>query len=133
MRIKLNRVHYLPNDLKPGILYVSDEYGIAAHLCPCGCGSKVITPLGPAEWKLKVTYRGPTLYPSIGNWQLPCKSHYWITEGRINWSRIYTKQQIEEVRQAEENRLKEFEEMLSTSKPKCLLRFIQWIISKLGR
>ena len=23
------------------------------------------------------------MYPSVGNWQLPCRSHYWIEEGEI--------------------------------------------------
>ena len=26
------------------------------------------------------------LYPSIGNWQFPCRSHYWIRRNRIIWA-----------------------------------------------
>jgi len=33
MKIELQHVHYMPKDLKPGVLYVSEEFGIAAHLC----------------------------------------------------------------------------------------------------
>ena len=45
--IKLERVQYMPKQLSPGILYVSEKYSVAGHLCACGCGNKVITPLGP--------------------------------------------------------------------------------------
>ena len=40
----LERVTYIPKELGQGKLYVSTEYGVAAHLCACGCGSKVVTP-----------------------------------------------------------------------------------------
>lgn len=53
--MELQRVHYMPKDLKPGILYVSEEFGAAAHLCACGCGMKVSTPLGPTEWSVEET------------------------------------------------------------------------------
>ena len=52
MKIELQRVHYMPKELKPGVLYVSEEFGAAAHLCACGCGAKIRTPLGPTEWTL---------------------------------------------------------------------------------
>jgi len=82
MTIALQRVHYMPKELKPGILYVSEEFGIAAHLCPCGCGSKIRTPLGPTEWSVEATNSGPSLRPSVGNWQQACQSHYWIDRAK---------------------------------------------------
>jgi hypothetical protein len=102
LKIELQHVHYMPKDLKLGVLYVSQEFGIAAHLCPCGCGSKINTPLGPTEWTLEETRKGPTLRPSIGNWQRPCQSHYWITEGKIVWSTKWTPDQIAAGYRAEE-------------------------------
>lgn len=81
--IQLVRVHYVPQVLEPGRLYVSEEFGAVVHLCACGCGAKVSTPLGPAEWSLHETDQGPSLRPSVGNWQHPCQSHYWIDAGRI--------------------------------------------------
>ena len=39
--IKLERVQYIPKQLSPGILYVTERYSVAAHLCACGCGNKV--------------------------------------------------------------------------------------------
>ena len=69
MKIELQRVQYMPKELKQGVLYVSEEFGAAAHLCACGCGSKIRTPLGPTEWAFEETDNGPTLCPSVGNWQ----------------------------------------------------------------
>ena len=76
-------VKSIPDKIAPGILYVSMEYGMVAHLCACGCGREVMTPLTPTDWKL--TYDGDaiTLHPSIGNWGFPCRSHYWIKSSQI--------------------------------------------------
>ena len=104
MKIKLLRVHKMPQALDPGILYVSEEYEIAMHLCPCGCGSKVSTPLGPTDWRFSDDRRGPSLYPSVGNWQKPCQSHYWIRNGEIVWAPKWTQEQILEGRRMEQKR-----------------------------
>ena len=68
MKVELQRVHYMPKEIKSGVLYVSEEFDIAMHLCPCGCGSKIKTPLGPTEWSFEATTSGPSLRLSIGNW-----------------------------------------------------------------
>lgn len=101
-KINLLRVKYLPVVLEPEILYVSEEFEVAGHLCPCGCGNKIITPLGPTDWSLTVYKNKPTLYPSIGNWQIPCRSHYWISKGEIKWSYQWSEEQILAGRKAEE-------------------------------
>lgn len=93
-KIKLLKVDYMPAQLQPGILYVAAHFGTAAHLCACGCGTKIRTPLGPTEWVLKETSEGPSLYPSIGNWQIKCQSHYWIRGGGIKWSDKWTAEEI---------------------------------------
>jgi len=94
----------MPKELSPGILYVSEEFRTAAHLCACGCGSKVRTPLGPTAWSLEASKAGPTLRPSVGNWQKPCRSHYWITQGNVIWAEDWTPEQIAAGRQQEETR-----------------------------
>lgn len=94
MRFRLERVRTMPAQLESGVLYVSEEFETAAHLCACGCGSKVRTPLGPAEWRFTDDPAGPSLDPSIGNWQRPCKAHYWIEKGRIEWSAQWSTEQI---------------------------------------
>lgn len=107
-KIKLKRVHYIPKDLEPGVLYISEEFGAAAHLCACGCGAKIRTPLGPTEWSFTETSIGPTLSPSIGNWQQPCQSHYFIRNGQVVWASKWTQEQIEAGRIAEELRRKTY-------------------------
>jgi hypothetical protein len=104
MRMRLERVKYMPAALQPGVLYVAEEFGAAAHLCACGCGRKVRTPLSPTEWRLEETPQGPTLHPSVGNWQAPCRSHYVIRRGEICWAGQWTDQQILRGRQDEERR-----------------------------
>tara|TARA_R110002072_G_scaffold86608_4_gene195399 strand:- start:2959 stop:3360 length:402 start_codon:yes stop_codon:yes gene_type:complete len=102
MGIRLERVQYMPKELKPDVLYVAEEFGAAAHLCACGCGAKIRTPLGPTEWSLEETPNGPSLYPSVGNWQQACKSHYWIHRGEIRWAFNWTPAQVEAGRRREE-------------------------------
>lgn len=79
-------VEFIPERLEPGKLYISRRYSTASHLCCCGCGLKVVTPLNPAKWRLTESRGTVSLYPSIGNWGFPCQSHYWITEGRVRWA-----------------------------------------------
>ena len=71
--------------LESGILYVSMKYAICGHLCACGCGEKVITPLSPKQWKIAYNGEDVTLYPSIGNYAFACQSHYFLTNGNIIW------------------------------------------------
>lgn len=106
--LKLLHVEYLPKELESGILYVSKEFAVAGHLCPCGCGSKIITPLGHTEWKFTERKGEATLYPSLGNWQLPCRSHYWIRKGKIKWSYSWSDEKIEKGRKAEEELRKKY-------------------------
>jgi hypothetical protein len=102
MKFEIQHVKYMPKTLQSGVLYVSREFETAAHLCACGCGLKVRTPLGPTEWALEETPPGPSLYPSIGNWQQPCQSHYWITRGEVIWAPKWSPEQIVAGRQAEQ-------------------------------
>lgn len=127
MKIELQRVHYMPKELKPGVLYVSEAFGVAAHLCACGCGSKVRTPLSPTEWSLEETDAGPTLHPSVGNWQQACQSHYWITRGKVIWSTKWTPEQIAEGRRAEEQRRRVYYDALYRQQGGILYGFWRWI------
>jgi hypothetical protein len=113
--LRLLSVTYLPNDLEPGILYVSKKYGVAGHLCPCGCGNKIITPLGSTEWHLIIDKGKLSLYPSIGNWQLPCKSHYWILNGEIEWSYQWSEEQIKAGWESEDLRRKFYFDKLASN------------------
>lgn len=79
---KIEFVHYIPKEFNQGVLYISMEYSLVMHLCACGCGEKVATPLSPDDWKLYYDGELITLSPSVGNWDFPCRSHYWIKRNK---------------------------------------------------
>lgn len=78
-------VEFIPKNLDEGILYISRRFSTASHLCCCGCGSKVVTPLNPAKWQLTEHSNGVSLSPSIGLGTFACRSHYWIRNGVVDW------------------------------------------------
>ncbi len=127
MRFSLQRVHYMPKELKPGVLYVSEEFGIALHLCACGCGAKIRTPLGPTEWSVEETRTGPTLRPSVGNWQQSCQSHYLITRGNVTWASQWTTEQIANGRRREEERRQAYYKDLDQKREGITKRFWRWL------
>lgn len=88
-------VQYIPEQLQEGVLYISTTYATAAHRCFCGCGREVVTPLSPTDWTLSFNGETVSLSPSIGNWSLPCRSHYWIQDNRIEWSGEMTQKAID--------------------------------------
>ena len=115
-------VEYIPEQIHDGALYISQRYQTATHKCCCGCGQEVVTPIGPTNWALRMERGAVTLDPSIGNWSLPCRSHYWIRDGKVVWAAPMSRQQIERGRAydqrsrdlyiAEVNREKEQKERL---------------------
>jgi len=90
-------VEFIPEKLDPGVLYISKRFSTASHLCCCGCGLEVVTPLKPSKWQLIDRNGTVSLTPSIGNWGFPCQSHYWIRSGHIVWARQMSRRQIEQV------------------------------------
>ena len=130
-KIRLERVHYMPQDLSPGVLYVSEEFGVAAHLCACGCGTKVRTPIGPAEWSVKETDGGPTLRPSVGNWQQACQSHYLITGGEVVWAERWSTEEIAEGRRREEKCRRKYYK--AQNRKWGLLAIWRWVKNLFGR
>lgn len=77
---------------------MSIYYTTAVHLCACGCGSEVVTPLSPFDWKLLFNGETLSLTPSIGNWGFLCQSHYWIRNNGVYWARKWTIDEIRESR-----------------------------------
>jgi hypothetical protein len=88
-------VEFIPGSRKDGAIYVSLAYATAVHNCCCGCGSKVVTPFSPTDWKLIFDGESISLHPSIGNWSFPCRSHYWIRCNNVVWARRMSKKEIE--------------------------------------
>lgn len=92
-------VENFPAAMEQGVLYVSIAYSTCGHLCCCGCGQEVITPLSPAQWSFTYDGESISLAPSVGNWALSCQSHYWIRKGAVQWSRRYSSAEVAENRE----------------------------------
>lgn len=98
-RLRPEFVEFIPEQLFEGVLYVSRRYSTAAHLCCCGCGHEVVTPLNPAKWHLSERGGAVSLTPSIGNWSFPCQSHYWVERNSIRWAAAMSPELIVEVKE----------------------------------
>lgn len=83
-------------------------------MCVCGCGNEVVTPLSPNGWQLMFDGKTVSLYPSIGNWNFECKSHYWIRRNMIVHAKEWKKEEVEFGREKEIKRKR---------KPKRKLKF----------
>ncbi len=127
MKIELEYVHYMPKELKPCVLYVSKEFKTAAHLCACGCGAKIRTSLAATEWSFEETDSGPSLYPSVGNWQQKCQSHYWINSGEVRWADKWSPEQIAIGRYGEEKRRRNHYDTIDRQQNGIVLRFLNWV------
>jgi len=128
----------IPRELEQGVLYISRKYNTASHLCCCGCGLKVVTPLSQAKWQLRERDGHVSLHPSIGNWGFPCRSHYWIRDSRVIWAGDMTEDQVRAVRKRDARLLDEYirseqpalPRTDDTGKPKqpgLLMSFWQWV------
>ena len=97
-RIRHEFVETMPPQREEGVLYVSIPFATAVHNCFCGCGTKVVTPIKPAGWEL--TYDGDTvsLWPSVGSWGLPCRSHYIIRKDTVVWAGDMSQERIDQGR-----------------------------------
>ena len=107
-------VRTVPRDLEAGVLYVSMEFATAVHSCCCGCGERIVTPFTPTDWKMVFDGETISLSPSVGNWQIPCRSHYVIRNGRVVDAGPWSQAQVEQgLKQEETVRKKYFEEHAS--------------------
>jgi len=98
-RLRHEFVEFLPEVLEEGLLYISIPYATASHLCCCGCGHHVVTPISPTDWKLIFDGETVSLDPSIGNWSFPCRSHYWIKRDAVRWEGRYSPDQVAATRE----------------------------------
>lgn len=87
-------VEFVPRDIEPAVLYISIDYATVVHLCASGCGNRVVTPLSPAGWQLLFDGETVSLTPSIGNWGLPCHSHYFIRRNGVVWAATWSRQRV---------------------------------------
>jgi len=109
-------VEFIPSEIEPGKLYISIPYATAVHKCCCGCGSEVVTPLSPTDWKLIFDGQTVSLSPSIGNWSFKCQSHYWIKCNSISWSGAWSEDEIRLNRESDREKKLHIGSSLSTEK-----------------
>jgi hypothetical protein len=95
-------VQCIPDRLEDGVLYISERFRTCSHNCCCGCGEEVVLPLSPAEWQLSREGEAVSLWPSVGNWDYACKSHYVIRRNQVRWAGAMTALQIKRVKQRDE-------------------------------
>ena len=84
--------------IQPGQMLVSEfspgSYACCKLHCPCGCGQWILLTLQNSEykhpgywWTLTVDEKNqPTIVASVNMFGFPCKSHFWITGGKVIWA-----------------------------------------------
>ena len=84
-------------EMKDGVVYISEKYDVAIHMCACGCRNQTVMPINfIGDDGKKTTYGwdytwvatdlvSVSFSPSIGNFAFPCKSHYFIRNNKIEW------------------------------------------------
>jgi len=84
VRFVYQAVEAIPKQLNSGVVYHSEGFEVAALLCACGCGHRVML-LVPDSHQISSEGGMATVRPSIAVCDAPCKSHYYITAGRVEW------------------------------------------------
>jgi hypothetical protein len=110
VRLEHRFVQYIPEKLEPGIIYISMEFATAAHACCCGCGEQVITPFTPPDWKLTFDGETVSLWPSIGNWNFKCRSHYIIRRSRVFEAEPWENEDVEHGRECDKQKKRNYYE-----------------------
>jgi hypothetical protein len=85
--LRLSAVERIPKLLSDGVVYHNEEFQLAALLCACGCGHR-ITLLVPDSHQVSSDGGLATIRPSIAVCDAPCKSHYFVTAGKVEWDLV---------------------------------------------
>lgn len=89
MKYRYEPVDRIPKQLQPEVVYHTEEYELAGLLCACGCGHR-ITLLVPDSHEVFDEDGYATIRPSIGVFDAPCKSHYILSAGNVQWLPAFT-------------------------------------------
>jgi hypothetical protein len=130
VRVQIMRplyVEFIPRELEDGVLYISKRYRTASHRCCCGCGTKIVTPLRPTEYELIERGGAVSLEPSIGNWDHPCRSHYWIRGSRVVGAKQMSRAEIEAGRAYDDALKQAYFSRASTPLRQGWRRFTSWL------
>ncbi|WP_366526387.1 DUF6527 family protein [Ferrimicrobium sp.] len=106
----------IPAELQPAKLYISIEYGAVLHLCCCGCGRTVSTPLSPAQWRITYDGQSVSLHPSVESDGFACESHYVIQNNRVEWVERLPKQSAQSRRLADHRAVESYFEDRTSAK-----------------
>ena len=89
-------VENTPKQLDPGVVYHNPDFELATLLCACGCGHRV-TLLVPDSHQVSSNQGLASVTPSIAVCDAQCKSHYFITNGRVDWLPAFSQAQASSV------------------------------------
>lgn len=89
-------VERIPKVLSDGVVYHNEEFQLAALLCACGCRHR-ITLLVPDSHQVSSEGGLATIRPSIAVCDAQCKSHYFVTAGKVEWLPAFTQAQASNV------------------------------------
>jgi hypothetical protein len=79
-------VYVIPKNLEQNKIYISEKKNTSSHLCLCGCNKVIVNPINFKHWEISEnSQKQITLFPSILNNHLDCKSHYVITNNKANF------------------------------------------------
>ncbi|SRR6266568_5450239 len=131
MRYSLVEVGRFPDTFEPGKLYWSKEFEISAHLCACGCADVIYLPVGTVDYSITVDRDGPTLRPSVGNWNV-CNAHYFITNGAVQWAGKWTAEQISAARAHEDSLRAAYYAPPPETLPRRLRRYARALLRLIG-
>ena len=93
MIYRYQSVEKTPTLLQSEVVYINEEFEIATLLCPCGCNHKIVL-LCP-DGHLVINDGGfATVKPSIGVWDAPCRSHFFLNSGTVDWCNSWSEERI---------------------------------------
>jgi hypothetical protein len=126
-------VEFIPESLEPEKLYISMQYAVTAHMCPSGCGNKIFLPLSPAQWNMQFDGVGVSISPSVGNWEYPCRSHYFITNNEIQWAGDLDQASADAGRISDQNAIDQQLANAAASHRTLLSKTIEWLKSRFSK
>ncbi|WEX08943.1 DUF6527 family protein [Chelativorans sp. AA-79] len=100
MKYRYLWVERIPTQMQEGVVYHTEEFELAGLLCACGCGHR-ITLLVPDSHQVWNEGGYATIRPSVGVFDAPCKAHYVITAGNVQWLPAFTSAQAANIMHAQ--------------------------------
>jgi hypothetical protein len=80
---------------------------------------KVVTPISPVGWQLTFDGETVTLFPSVGSWNFPCRSHYFVRRDTVVSGENMSQYEIERGRARDQKARDEHFGMQTVEPPKA--------------